>query len=226
MGDFALGDANRNDHAAVFHGLAVDVRLVLMDIGAEQAMPQPGFFHAGRQAGSASLEAARVKHADVGFIEPSGLERLYSGLSMGGRVIYSNQSFVSHLLLPKVRLFAFVGRRVVDRLTRTLHAGNDCFLVTKRDTVMKLFCRFFPSYSHFFFQKQATLSMKNFFYDRYDRGFAFMANRRHLENLSTNRNCLNFRALSDKVFIDGDLSRVRLLADPHTTCFDSFLCQQ
>lgn len=50
-----------------------------------------------------------------------------------------------------------------------------------------------------------------------------MADGRHLENLSTNRNRLNSRALSQKVFIDSDLSCVRLLADAHRTCFDSFL---
>jgi hypothetical protein len=47
VSDFALGHSNRDDHAAVLHGLAVDVRLVLVDIGAEQAMPQPSFFYAG-----------------------------------------------------------------------------------------------------------------------------------------------------------------------------------
>ena len=45
--DFALGDANRNDHAAIFHGLAVDARLVLMHIRAEQAMPQASFPYTG-----------------------------------------------------------------------------------------------------------------------------------------------------------------------------------
>jgi hypothetical protein len=45
----------------------------------------------------------------------------------------------------------------------------------------------------------------------------------HFENLSTYRNRLNFGALSQKIFVDGDLSRVRLLADAHTTGFDSFL---
>ena len=65
--------------------------------------------------------------------------------------------------------------------------------------------------------------MKDFFYNGYDNGFAFVADRWHFENLSTNRNRLNFRTLSQKIFIDGDLSRVRLLADAHTTGFDSFL---
>ena len=45
--DFALGDANRDNHATVFHSLAVDVRLVLMDIRAEQAMPQASFPYTG-----------------------------------------------------------------------------------------------------------------------------------------------------------------------------------
>jgi hypothetical protein len=90
VSDFALGHANRDDHAAVFNCLAIDIRLMLMDIRAEQAMPQASFFHAGRQAGSASLEAGGVEHADVGFIKPSGLERLYCSLSMGRSVVYSN----------------------------------------------------------------------------------------------------------------------------------------
>src|ERR1700675_938444 len=94
VSDFALGDANRDDRAAVFHGLAVDVRLMLMDIRAEQAMAQPSFFFAGRHADSASLQAARVKYANVGFIEPGGLERLYRRLGMGWSVVYSNQSLV------------------------------------------------------------------------------------------------------------------------------------
>ncbi len=65
--------------------------------------------------------------------------------------------------------------------------------------------------------------MKYFLYDRYDGRFAFLANRRSLENLSTNRDCLNFRALLEKIFIDGDLSSVRLLADANTTRLESFL---
>jgi hypothetical protein len=65
--------------------------------------------------------------------------------------------------------------------------------------------------------------MKDFFYNRYDNGFAFMADGWHLKNLSADRNSLNFRTLSEKGFIDGYLSCVRLLADAHTTCFDSFL---
>ena len=65
--------------------------------------------------------------------------------------------------------------------------------------------------------------MKDFFYNRYDSSFTFMADGWHFENPSTNRNRLNFRALSQKVFIDGDLSCVRLLADAHTTCFYGFL---
>ena len=65
--------------------------------------------------------------------------------------------------------------------------------------------------------------MKDFFYNRHDNSFALVADGWHLENLSTNRNCLNFRALSEKGFVNGHLSRVRLLADAHTTCFDSFL---
>src|ERR1700726_783114 len=93
-----------------------------------------------------------------GFIEPGGLERLYCRLGMGWRVVYSNQSLVSHLLLPKVRLFAFLGRRAVDLLSRTLNTCNDCFLIPKRDTIVKLFCGLSPSYSNLFFQNQATFS--------------------------------------------------------------------
>jgi hypothetical protein len=77
MGNFALGNANRNDDAAVFHGLTVDTRLVFMDVRSEQSMPQASFFHARRHAGSASPEAGRVEVADVGFSEPSGLESDY-----------------------------------------------------------------------------------------------------------------------------------------------------
>ena len=65
--------------------------------------------------------------------------------------------------------------------------------------------------------------MKDFFYNRHDNSFALVADGWHLENLSANRNCLNFRALSEKGFVDSDFSCVRLLADAHTACFDSFL---
>jgi len=47
VGDLALGDANRDNHATIFHSLAVDVRFVLMDIRPEQAMPQASFLYAG-----------------------------------------------------------------------------------------------------------------------------------------------------------------------------------
>ena len=65
--------------------------------------------------------------------------------------------------------------------------------------------------------------MQDFLYNRYDNCFALVPDGWHLENLSADRNGLNFRALSEKRFIDRHLSRMRLLADPHTTCFDSFL---
>jgi len=91
---------------------------------------------------------------------------------------------------------------------------------------MKLVCSFFSSYSHFFFQEQTTLSMKDFFYNRHDSGFTFVANHRHLENLSADRNGLNFRALCEKFFIDGYFSGVRMLADTYTTCFRQSACQQ
>ena len=57
VSDFALRDTHRNDCAAVFDGLAIDIRLMFMNIGSEQPMPQASFFHARRQARSASLEA-------------------------------------------------------------------------------------------------------------------------------------------------------------------------
>ncbi len=88
---------------------------------------------------------------------------------------------------------------------------------------MKLFCGLSPSYSNLFFQNQATFSMKNFLNYGYDNSFAFMADGWHFENLPTNRNCLNFRALSEQVFLNSDLSGVRLLADADTARLDSFL---
>ncbi len=88
---------------------------------------------------------------------------------------------------------------------------------------MKLFRSFFPSYSDFFFQKQTPFSMKNFFYNRHDNCFALIANGRHLENLSTNRNSLNFGALADEGFIYGNLARMRLFADTNATRFNGLL---
>jgi hypothetical protein len=55
--------------------------------------------------------------------------------------------------------------------------------------------------------------MKDFLYNRNNNSFAFVADRWHLENLSTNSNCLDFGRLSDKVFVNSDFSRVRLLTD-------------
>ena len=82
VSDFALGHANRDDRAAVFNCLTVDIRLMLMDIRAEQAMPEPSFFYAGRQAGSASLQAARVKYADIG--NPAALSAFTAASAWGG----------------------------------------------------------------------------------------------------------------------------------------------
>jgi hypothetical protein len=65
--------------------------------------------------------------------------------------------------------------------------------------------------------------MKDFFYNRHYNSFALVADGWHLENPSTNWNCLNFRALSKERLINGHLSRVRLLADAQTPCFDRFL---
>ena len=65
--------------------------------------------------------------------------------------------------------------------------------------------------------------MKDFFYNRHDNSFALVPDGWHLENLSADRNSLNFRALSEKGFIDRHLSCMGLLADAHTGCFDSFL---
>ena len=95
-------------------------------------------------------------------------------------------------------------------------------MIAKRDTIMKLFCSFFPSYSDFFFQHQSTLSMNDFLYDGHDNCFALVADRWHLKNLTADRNCFNFRAFSEKRLIDRHLSCMRVLTDAHTTCFDSF----
>ena len=65
--------------------------------------------------------------------------------------------------------------------------------------------------------------MKDFFYNRHNNSFALVADGWHLENLAADWNCLDFGALSKQGLINGYLSRVRLLADAHTTCFNSFL---
>ena len=65
--------------------------------------------------------------------------------------------------------------------------------------------------------------MNDFLYNRHDNCFAFMADRRHLENLSADRDGLNFRVFSKKSFVDRHFSCVRLLADAHAASFDSFL---
>jgi hypothetical protein len=64
--------------------------------------------------------------------------------------------------------------------------------------------------------------MKDFFDNRHDNSFALVADRWNLKNLSNNWNCL-FRSLSKEGFINSHHSCVRLLADPHTICFNSFL---
>ena len=64
--------------------------------------------------------------------------------------------------------------------------------------------------------------MKNFFYNRNNKSLALMTDRWHLENLPTNWNRLNFRALSKERLVNGHLSRVRLLADTQTACFQNF----
>jgi hypothetical protein len=63
--------------------------------------------------------------------------------------------------------------------------------------------------------------MKDFFYNRHNNSFALVADGWHLENLAADWNCLDFGALFKEGFINGYLSRVRLLADAHTTCFNS-----
>ena len=67
--DFAVGNADGDDDAAVLNGLAIDVGLVLIDITAEQAIPEARLLDVGRQRGLAGLKAVAVENADVGFIE-------------------------------------------------------------------------------------------------------------------------------------------------------------
>jgi hypothetical protein len=127
------------------------------------------------------------------------------------------------LLLPKVRLFALLGRRVVDRLTRTRNARNDCFLIAKRDTTLKLLGFSSPGNSDFFSQNQPTLGVKHFFDYWYNDGLAFLTHRWHFENLAADGNCLNFRLLTDKTFVDESVPRSGLLAHSQAPGFGGLL---
>ena len=61
---------------------------------------------------------------------------------------------------------------------------------------MKLFGRLSPGNLDFFFQKQPALGVKHLFDYRYDYRVAFVTDRRHLEDLTTDGNCFNFCVLA------------------------------
>ena len=65
--------------------------------------------------------------------------------------------------------------------------------------------------------------MKGFFYNRHNSCLAFMTDGWHFKNLPANRNSLDFCTLPEEIFINSDLSRVRLLAHAYAAGFDSFL---
>jgi hypothetical protein len=48
----------------------------------------------------AILETGLVKNADVGFVEPSGLQGPHRGVRVSGRIVDSNKNLVSDVLLP------------------------------------------------------------------------------------------------------------------------------
>ncbi len=111
--DFALRNAQRDDDAAVLNGLAVDGGLVLIDVGAEQAVPQARLLDVRRERGLAGLEALAVENADVGLVKAGRLQRLDGGVGVGGGVVYGNQSFESHCITPAVCLSCFPTQRRV-----------------------------------------------------------------------------------------------------------------
>jgi hypothetical protein len=80
----------RNECAALLDGLHIDVRLVLVHVGAEQPLPQPRRLHAGREGCSAISKTGFVENADVGFGEPGSLERLHRGVSVSKRIVDSD----------------------------------------------------------------------------------------------------------------------------------------
>jgi hypothetical protein len=88
---------------------------------------------------------------------------------------------------------------------------------------MKLFGLPSPGNSDFFFQDQPELSVKHLFYYGYNSGIALLTHSWHLENLTIDRNCLNFRPLANKTFVDKRLPRPGLLAHAQAPGLDGLL---
>jgi hypothetical protein len=98
MRDLTREQANGDERAAVLDSPPINIRLMLVDIGPEQPLPEPRLRYAGRKRRFAILQAGLVKNADVGFGKASGLQGLYGGVRMRACVVDGNQSFVSHVL--------------------------------------------------------------------------------------------------------------------------------
>ena len=86
VSDFAVDRAQRQHDAAVGDGLAVNIRFMLVQVAAEQRVPEAGL---GRER-LVGGEALGVEDADVGFMEAAGLQSANSRVGVGGGVEYCN----------------------------------------------------------------------------------------------------------------------------------------
>ena len=88
---------------------------------------------------------------------------------------------------------------------------------------MNLFSLLSPGNLDFFFQNQPALDVKHLFDYRYDYRVAFVTDRRHLEDLTTDGNCFNFCVLATKTFLNEGFPCPGLFAYTQTCGFHGLL---
>ena len=94
MGNFALGHADRHNSAALLDRCAINMRLVLEQVAAEQAVPNAGLTERGRIG---APEAAAIEDADVVSVEAAGLERPHRGSGVVARIKGGNDGLDRHV---------------------------------------------------------------------------------------------------------------------------------
>jgi len=98
VGDLAVQYTGGYHDAPPLDGLAVHGGLVLVEIAAEQTMPQPGLLRADPGDLPAGLEAVVVEHADIRGGDPTRLQRLDRSLRMFRSIVHRHDCLIGHAL--------------------------------------------------------------------------------------------------------------------------------
>jgi hypothetical protein len=93
MGNFALGHADRHNGAALVDRRAIDMRLVLEQVAAEQAVLYAGLTQRCRIC---ACEAAAVEDADIAIVEAASLERAHRSSGVIARIKSGNDGLDRH----------------------------------------------------------------------------------------------------------------------------------